>query len=217
MTIRRALTVLIGTTLVLGAMGAGIGYGLGKFVPSYCRNVFFHGRDPGFDAIATGFGQGLTQGVIGGVLVALLLIALLCWHDIRLRHVSDSPVAHNNTFPWRFFFASGALLVLMGICATGAFVVGALMGEDGAYRRECGEQGRLIRPVIAADPAFKDVAIDECCCDAGWVILTGQVESQTDLTRLEERIIRVIGERRGKQAVSCVQVKQAAAEKHASP
>lgn len=217
MTIRKMLAVFITAILTLGALGAGIGYGLGKYVPGYYRNVFRYGREPGFDPVAVGVGQGLTQGVAGGVVVALVLMALLYWYDTWLPRTPEPPAGRIKPFPWRLILVSGALLAFLGACSTAAFVVGALMGEDGAYRRECGEQGRLIGPVLAADPAFKRVAIDECCCDAGWVLLTGQVESQADLIRLEQRMIRAIGETRGKYAVSCVQVKKTAGEAPVSP
>ena len=41
---------------VTPAIGAGIGYALGKFVPSYYRSVFNGGNDPRFDPVSVGVG-----------------------------------------------------------------------------------------------------------------------------------------------------------------
>jgi hypothetical protein len=85
MTIRYAIATIIGCTLLLAAIGASVGYGLGTFAPGYYRTVFRSSHKPGFDPVTFGVGQGVTQGVVGGVVVGLAVVALLCWRGRRSR------------------------------------------------------------------------------------------------------------------------------------
>jgi hypothetical protein len=90
MTIRRAFTAIVGTSLFFGAIGTIIGFALGKFNPGYNRSVFRKGGDPAFDPVAVGIGQGATQGIAGGVVIGVALVALWCWRDVRLQRLQGS-------------------------------------------------------------------------------------------------------------------------------
>src|SRR5262249_21201796 len=66
MTIRNAVATVVGCTLLFAAIGATIGYGLGALRPGYYRTVYRVGREPWFDPVSVGIGQGVTQGTGGG-------------------------------------------------------------------------------------------------------------------------------------------------------
>lgn len=83
MNLPRAVSVVVGSIVVGALAGAGVGFVLGKFLPDYYRNLLVHGREPGFDPLAVGIGQGLTQGLVGGALIGVVLVAILAWHDVR--------------------------------------------------------------------------------------------------------------------------------------
>ncbi len=71
------------SAFVGGIMGTGIGVALGSLVPEYYRSVFPRGDDPTFDPVAVGIGQGLTQGVVFGGIVGLVIVALYYWYRLR--------------------------------------------------------------------------------------------------------------------------------------
>ena len=85
------LTVLV-TALIGGMIGLGIGLTLGSLTPGYYRSVFSNGSQPGFDPLAVGIGQGLTQGVGGGTLIGLAIIALFYWYRSRVAKTHGSNV-----------------------------------------------------------------------------------------------------------------------------
>lgn len=74
MTITRAFAIILGSAIGLGSAGGAIGYGLGKYAPSYYRDVFMSGRDPSFDPLTVGIGLGITQGMIGGLIVGSVVV-----------------------------------------------------------------------------------------------------------------------------------------------
>ena len=67
------------SSVIGGAMGLLIGVALGTLVPSYYRSTFSSGDSPNFDPVAVGIGQGLTQGVVFGGLIGLILVAMFYW------------------------------------------------------------------------------------------------------------------------------------------
>ena len=80
-----AVATVAACTMLLGGVGAGIGWALGTYSPGYYRSVFRSGSEPWFDPVAVGVGQGLTQGVAGGVAVGLVVVAIFAWREVRLR------------------------------------------------------------------------------------------------------------------------------------
>lgn len=78
-----SVAVVSGCVCLGGVLGLGIGAALGAIVPGYYRSVFRSGSDAHFDPIAVGIGQGLTQGVLFGGIVGLLLVAMWYWYHLR--------------------------------------------------------------------------------------------------------------------------------------
>ncbi|WP_020472973.1 hypothetical protein [Zavarzinella formosa] len=211
MTIRSVIATIIGCTLLLAMIGGGIGYGLGVIAPGYYRGVFSKGREPGFDPVSVGLGQGLTQGTAGGVVVGLAVVALLCWREVRLRQIpgSVSPVADLSTESAspasRALRITGFLLSLVFCLCTGV-AFGKLIGERNSYHRRYLEERELIAPLLVGEPALSGVSLLEN--SIGGVYLTGEVPAVEDLARLRNDVIRVVGERRTKEILAEVSVKR---------
>jgi len=47
---------------------------LGKFAPGYSRGVFANGNSPTLDPVQVGLGLGITQGLVGGAIIGLLIV-----------------------------------------------------------------------------------------------------------------------------------------------
>ena len=59
-----------------GILGSLAGLRLGLFLPDYYRSVFASSQFTEFNPIAVGFGQGLTQGLVAGGGIGILLIVI---------------------------------------------------------------------------------------------------------------------------------------------
>ncbi len=81
-----SVATVFGCSILGGLLGWGIGTALGTFVPNYYRSVFRAGADPNFDAVAVGMGQGVTQGLVFGGIVGLLLVGMWYWYRARQAH-----------------------------------------------------------------------------------------------------------------------------------
>jgi hypothetical protein len=84
MTLTKILLLMVGLTVVSAAAGLGIGYGVGLWMPNYYRALFSHsGEQPWFNPAEIGASLGLTQGVIVGVFLSLVLVGILVWRERR--------------------------------------------------------------------------------------------------------------------------------------
>jgi len=211
MTIRIAIATIVGCTLLAGAIGASLGYGVGTLAPSYYRGLFYSGREEWFDPVSVGVGLGLSQGTAVGVVVGLAVVALLCWRDTRFQRGTGPPpqpdgqVAPVGSATRRLLLITGSLLVL-GFCLSSGVVVGRLLGEGGAYHRRYLEEREALAPALAADPAFAGVEIREQ--SKGGMYLRGDVSTPADLERLRGITVRAVGEARAKEVMRSVRVRQ---------
>lgn len=80
-----SLATVFVSAMLGGLLGLLIGLALGSLVPGYYRSVFANGNEEFFDPVAVGIGQGLTQGVVFGGVVGLVLVALFYWRRSRLQ------------------------------------------------------------------------------------------------------------------------------------
>jgi hypothetical protein len=83
MSISRAVTTVVACSLIFSLLGGAAGYLLGKLMPGYYRGIFHGGASPYFDPVQVGLGPGVTQGLAGGAVIGLLIVALVAWHDAR--------------------------------------------------------------------------------------------------------------------------------------
>ncbi len=88
MNILKAITTVAATTILSAIVGGLIGAGLGKIAPTYYLQTL-HVRDSNsFNAIEMGLGLGVTQGLIGGIIVGMLIVGFLVWKEIWLAHLA---------------------------------------------------------------------------------------------------------------------------------
>lgn len=89
MTVTKALLTVAVSALLAGAVGAGVGYALDHWTPSFFR-ILWPGRpgDPA-DPVEVGLGLGISQGLVWGVVVGLLVVAIVAWHDTRIPATRD--------------------------------------------------------------------------------------------------------------------------------
>jgi hypothetical protein len=207
MAFTRAIAAVLATALLLAAVGGGVGYALGRYTPGYYRSVFHGGHDPRFDPISMGVGQGLTQGTAGGVVVGLALVALLCWRDVCLSRAAEgaqTAPSCGSTAGRALAIVSGLLLVI--VCSVAALLLGAVGGERGAYHRRYLEEREVLAPVLASNPAFSGVELNER--SRGGVDLVGEVGSPDDMERLRDAVTRAVGEARAKEMLLGMRVGQ---------
>ncbi len=86
MTWGKGILIVASTTFVGAIGGTAIGMLLGLFLPGYYRSVFGGGNVSGFDPVAVGIGQGLTQGIAFGASVGLGLVAAIAVFKARQRN-----------------------------------------------------------------------------------------------------------------------------------
>ena len=82
--VRRALTIIVASTLAFAVIGCLIGVTLGQFAPAYYRAMFDR-SDAAFNPTQMGIGLGVTQGAMAGAVIGLVLVALSAWFDSRRR------------------------------------------------------------------------------------------------------------------------------------
>ncbi|RYF45655.1 MAG: hypothetical protein EOO38_15625, partial [Cytophagaceae bacterium] len=73
MTIKKGILTVAASTLLFTPLGALIGWLLGVYVPGYYRGLYLEGNSPEFDPVQMGLGLGMTQGLIGGIVVGLAI------------------------------------------------------------------------------------------------------------------------------------------------
>tara|TARA_R110002049_G_scaffold305056_3_gene501137 strand:+ start:89733 stop:90083 length:351 start_codon:yes stop_codon:yes gene_type:complete len=91
-----SMAIVFGSSIAGGVLGLAIGATLGYFVPGYYRSVFSGGDLPGFDPMAVGIGQGITQGIILGTGVGIILVALQFWFEHRSQ-TDRSPTSRSSS------------------------------------------------------------------------------------------------------------------------
>lgn len=82
MTLVRAILTVAACTVGGGLLGSLAGLFIGLVAPDYYRLVY--PQSAGLNAIQVGIGLGLTQGMIGGAVVGIVVVAALALYFSRL-------------------------------------------------------------------------------------------------------------------------------------
>jgi hypothetical protein len=77
--LRKAFLVVVASAIVFATIGGTIGYVIGTQMPGYYRSVFVNGDRADFNPMEVGTGQGITQGLVGGAVIGLALVAIVIW------------------------------------------------------------------------------------------------------------------------------------------
>jgi hypothetical protein len=70
----RAFGIVLITGALFAVGGAALGCAMGAIIPEYYRTVFSAGDSPSFHPVRVGFGLGLSQGGIVGLLVGCAVV-----------------------------------------------------------------------------------------------------------------------------------------------
>lgn len=89
MTPAKAFGICLTGTVGGCALGALVGYLVGQFAPDYYRAVFGFKPEDNIDYAHLGVGLGITQGLTGGVIVGLGIVAVLTWQGHRRRELEE--------------------------------------------------------------------------------------------------------------------------------
>ena len=204
MTARGAVTTVVACTLLLAAIGLAIGGLLGAFAPEYYRTVLPGGREPDFDPVSVGVGLGLTQGAIGGAVVGLVVVGMLCWREAGTREVPKALGFQEGSFVRRGLRLVVSIMIL-GLSTAAALLVGLLLGEGRAYHARYREERQAIAPLLTEDPAFGNVRLEEY--SGGGVYLHGEVPTPADLEHLRTAVALAVGQQRSRRVLSGVRAR----------
>jgi hypothetical protein len=153
----------------------------------------------------------LTQGIVGGVVAGLVLVAILSWRETRVARggmpvrQGDEPGRPPRTVAGRVLRGTTNVLILVFGCFV-FLMIGVFVGGNGPKHDRYDEERALIQPILLRDPAFAGVTIDERTWGGGGAELGGEVTNPADATRLREAIIRRIGESRAADLVRGITV-----------
>lgn len=206
----RSVAVVIGSTVITGLAGLGIGLGLGTYVPGYYRTVFRGGDQPGFDPVAVGIGQGLTQGVVLGAVLGLCIVAIHQWRQSRIDRL-HAPTAQGDSVATVSGRPTGwwlvGIVVLTGSCAAlPALGVGCLYGYISSDTARGNRDVHQVRLILDEHPdRFGSLSINRGPVDK--FMVEGMVETQDDLDFLREELVQTFGEERA-DFVLAVEVRQ---------
>lgn len=84
MTLLKAIATVVCTAIGFGIAGIGIGASLGRFTPSFFRNLFPLRETENFDAVEFGVGIGLVNGLTWGMVLGVLIVAIVSWRETRM-------------------------------------------------------------------------------------------------------------------------------------
>ncbi len=115
MNIRKAIILVVSTTLVFTILGGVVGFCLGRFLPNYYRSIFRNGSDSDFDPLAVGLGLGLTQGLAAGSIIGVVVLVVMVWHDLRTREGNKNAKIHKkiNASTRRLLKIAGFLIAVL--------------------------------------------------------------------------------------------------------
>ena len=77
MSVVRAIAIVAGCGMFFGTAGGLLGFILGSFAPDYYRGVFNAVDKAEFYPIQVGVGLGLSQGLIGGLIIECVVIMVV--------------------------------------------------------------------------------------------------------------------------------------------
>ena len=163
MTAKQALGTLLLWGVTFAFIGGLLGATLGTVAPDYYRSVFRDGHSPEFDPFQVGIGLGVTQGLATGVALALGVLALLAWRDLRsgsTENIRNSAEVEQRSRPWtRLALWGVATSISVVIFSTVTFVLGGIIGQQQLYQLWTDQKLYKIATILESDE-FSDVDAD---------------------------------------------------------
>lgn len=87
MSLGKAIGLVAGSTVVLAAVGYGLGLALASLQPNYYMVVFGLKEEERVHISTVASVTGLLQGMFAGLIVGVALVAILVWREIALTRV----------------------------------------------------------------------------------------------------------------------------------
>lgn len=210
----KALLLPLAGVLAFCLIGAIIGASIGLIAPDYYRTVVHNSDAPSFDPLQVGVGLGMTQGASAGAVIGLAALAIMAWRDIRRIKLGQESIDSSSKIPksgklakWLFFALGISCLMLFTIVLSGAvFVVGAIVGESGNYRRSSDRFTERVQRILSEENLGD---LEVIPTSQGQVQLIGSVESAALRTDLETQLVREFGVDEAAFIISNVNVRPA--------
>ena len=84
MTLFKALATVVGTAIGFGIVGTGIGALMGTFTPGFFRHLMPLHDLENFNALELGIGLGIVNGLLWGLIVGVLAVAIVSGKEILM-------------------------------------------------------------------------------------------------------------------------------------
>jgi hypothetical protein len=84
MNVLRGFVITVASGLAFAVIGGVLGYVIGAFAPDYYRVVFRIPPGIQLDPAEVGFGLGLTQGLVAGLFIGLVIVVSVAWYRSRV-------------------------------------------------------------------------------------------------------------------------------------
>lgn len=83
----QSIGVVFGCAFICGLLGMGVGMAIGEFAPGYYETLFSGPNGLPASPVVIGLGLGLTQGIIFGAVLGVVLVALFYWYRLRMEQI----------------------------------------------------------------------------------------------------------------------------------
>ena len=192
--ISRFLIFVCATGAAFGIGGGLIGALIGTLAPNCYRTLFTNGTNPDFNPVQFGIGLGVTQGLVIGIAVAVVLVlsSAIGGRDRRAL-VGNQP----------FWVALCAVAIVL--CSGAAFLLGGISGQGRLYNRIVDRKIYKIERVLDSN-LIETIEINEG--SGGQVYLSGGVASGALRATLQEALAVEFGEREAQALLRSVDVSE---------
>lgn len=195
MTTKNALITVLAWGVIFACVGSAMGAMIGAVAPEYYRSVFRVGHSTEFNPLQVGIGLGATQGVSSGIAIAIIVLALLAWRDVRFARPainSDTPRKGLPSRTWSVHVRWGvatAMSVLVISAAT--FIVGGIVGQQQLYQAWTERKLDRLATVLQSKD-FDGVEADYS--SAAQVYLAGTIKNNAARDSLHDILVVTFGE-----------------------
>jgi hypothetical protein len=186
-------TVLLWSVIFL-CVGSAIGATIGVVAPEYYRSVFRGGHLPEFNPLQVGIGLGATQGVVSGVVISIVVLALLAWRDIRSVRPGtdgDAPIRDLRSGTWSVHVLWGVVTAMSVLIISAAtFILGGIIGQQQLYQSWTERKLDKLATILQSNE-FDGVEADYS--SAAQVYLTGTIKGNAARDSLREKLVVTFG------------------------
>ncbi len=194
MTTKTALLIVLLWGIIFACVGSAIGAAIGTVAPGYYQSIFRDGYSPEFNPLQVGVGLGATQGVVSGVAMSIVVLALLAWRDIRSSRPamdSDAPIEDSRSRTWSVHVVWGIVTgVSVLIIGAATFILGAIIGQQQLY--QSWTERKLDKLETILQPKEFD-GVDADYSSAAQVYLIGTIKDNVSRDSLHDQLVVTFG------------------------